>query len=88
MQKKIFITLLLGIVLLFAGCTPETKTEPLPSWHEGEAKQSIMDFVDQVTRRSSPDFVPAAERVAVFDNDGTLWSEQLRRVPIVEAHCG
>jgi hypothetical protein len=48
----------------------------LPSWNDGSAKQSIIDFVAKVTDSNSPDFVPGAERIAVFDNDGTLWSEQ------------
>jgi hypothetical protein len=47
----------------------------LPSWNEGATKQSIMDFVAAVTREGSPDFVPPAERIATFDNDGTLWVE-------------
>lgn len=50
--------------------------DPLPSWNTGQAKQSVIDFVRTVTNRSSPEFVPASERVAVFDNDGTLWAEQ------------
>ncbi len=50
--------------------------DPLTSWNDGAAKQSIMDFVAKVTAAGSSDFVPAAERIAVFDNDGTLWSEQ------------
>ena len=50
--------------------------EPLPSWTDGKAKQSIIAFVAQVTMAGSPGFVPPAERIAVFDNDGTLWSEQ------------
>jgi phosphoserine phosphatase len=48
----------------------------LPSWNDGPAKQSIVDFVDKVTTEGSPDFVPVADRIAVFDNDGTLWVEQ------------
>lgn len=52
------------------------QTDPLPSWSEGPAKQSIIAFVADVTREGSPDFVPAPERVATFDNDGTLWIEQ------------
>ncbi len=48
----------------------------LPSWNEGPAKQSIVQFVERVTKEGSPDFVPVPERIAVFDNDGTLWSEQ------------
>ena len=49
--------------------------DQLPSWRETPAKQSILDFVEAVTNRSSADFVPEPERVAVFDNDGTLWTE-------------
>ena len=50
--------------------------DPLPSWNEGPAKKSIVDFVAKVTKDGGKQFVPAAERIAVFDNDGTLWSEQ------------
>ena len=51
-------------------------SDPLPSWMDGKAKQSIMYFVAMVTREGSPNFVPVAERIATFDNDGTLWAEQ------------
>jgi phosphoglycolate phosphatase-like HAD superfamily hydrolase len=54
----------------------EVVVDPLPSWNEGAAKQSILDFVARVSDPASPDFVPAAERIATFDNDGTLWSEK------------
>ena len=50
--------------------------DALPSWNDGAAKKSIVEFVEKVTKQDSQDFVPIAERVAVFDNDGTLWSEQ------------
>ena len=50
--------------------------DPLPSWNDGQAKRSIVDFVAKVTKEGSPDFVPPAARIATFDNDGTLWSEQ------------
>jgi hypothetical protein len=50
--------------------------DPLPSWNDGKAKQSIIDFVTKVTTHGSTDFVPVPERIAVYDNDGTLWSEQ------------
>ena len=50
--------------------------DPLPSWNDGPTKQSIVDFVAKVTKEGSPDFVPVAERIATFDNDGTLWCEQ------------
>jgi hypothetical protein len=50
--------------------------DPLPSWNDGPAKARILRFVEDVTTPTSPQFVPPAERIAVFDNDGTLWSEQ------------
>ncbi len=50
--------------------------DPLPSWNNTSPKQSIVDFVDNVTKEGSPDFVPPAERIATFDNDGCLWAEQ------------
>jgi hypothetical protein len=50
--------------------------DPLPSWNDGKAKQAIVDFVAKVTKEGSPDFVPPAERIATFDNDGTLWCEK------------
>jgi phosphoglycolate phosphatase-like HAD superfamily hydrolase len=51
-------------------------TDPLPSWNDGAARQSVVDFVSRVTDPAGPDFVPGPERIAVFDNDGTLWAEQ------------
>lgn len=50
--------------------------DELPSWRETTAKQSVLEFVAAVTDRDSPDFVPERDRVAVFDNDGTLWTER------------
>jgi phosphoglycolate phosphatase-like HAD superfamily hydrolase len=50
--------------------------DPLPSWNEGAVKASIVTFVEKVTAEGSADFVPPAERIATFDNDGTLWAEQ------------
>jgi len=70
----------LAVALGCAAPTPPpaagSTADPLPSWNDGTAKQSILDFVARVTDAGGLDFVPAAERVAVFDNDGTLWSEQ------------
>ena len=48
----------------------------MPSWNEGDTKQRIVEFVETVTNESSAQHVPASERIAVFDNDGTLWCEQ------------
>ena len=50
--------------------------DPLPSWNDGPTKQSILDFVTRVTTAGGRDFVPVPERIATFDNDGTLWTEQ------------
>ncbi len=50
--------------------------DPLPSWNDTAPKRAIVDFVARVTLEGGPDFVPVAERIATFDNDGTLWSEQ------------
>jgi hypothetical protein len=50
--------------------------DPLPSWNDGRAKKAIVEFVTKVTTADSPDFVPVPQRIAVFDNDGTLWCEQ------------
>ena len=49
---------------------------PLPSWNDGLSKKAIVEFVMKVTKEGSPDFVPVPERIATFDNDGTLWAEQ------------
>lgn len=50
--------------------------DPLPSWNEGASKAAILQFVERAVTKDGPDYVPPAERIAVFDNDGTLWSEQ------------
>jgi len=50
--------------------------DALPSWNDGAAKKSIIEFVEKVTKQDSPEMVPITERIAVFDNDGTLWAEQ------------
>jgi phosphoserine phosphatase len=75
---------LLCVSNLAGGCA---RRDPLPSWNEGATKRSITSFVAKVTTHGSSDFVKAAERVAVFDNDGTLWCEQptyAQRVFIVD----
>jgi hypothetical protein len=66
-------------LLLVAGAidwTAHAQSDPLPSWNEGPTKKSITDFVARVTTQNGPDFVPAEQRIATFDNDGTLWVEQ------------
>ncbi|GAA0879349.1 HAD family hydrolase [Algoriphagus jejuensis] len=79
---------LLAILLLGSvSCEPKTDTaaertettviaDPLPSWNEGANKQAIISYVEEVTNPQSADFIPVQDRIATFDNDGTLWSEQ------------
>jgi phosphoserine phosphatase len=55
---------------------------PLPSWNDGAVKSAILDFVARVTKEGGPDYVRPAERIATFDNDGTLWCEQPLQVQI------
>ncbi|MBK8831743.1 MAG: haloacid dehalogenase-like hydrolase [Saprospiraceae bacterium] len=92
MQRKLKFPLLLIIVLsaFTQSCNtppPATDTssrqevsavtkDPLPSWNEGATKKSIVDFVTKTTTAGAIDFIPVADRIACFDNDGTLWSEQ------------
>jgi haloacid dehalogenase-like hydrolase len=61
--------------LLPAGAQTTTARDPLPSWNDSPTRQAILDFVAATTRDGSSDFVPPARRIAVFDNDGTLWCE-------------
>ena len=72
----VFVTAALTSVARAADPAASLPAEPLPSWNEGGAKKAVVDFVAKVTTHGSPDFVPVAERIAVFDNDGTLWAEQ------------
>ncbi len=74
--RALLVALVPGMTLFF-GCGGEAPAlEALPSWNDGAAKQSIVEFVTKVTREGGPAYVAPAERIAVFDNDGTLWSEQ------------
>ncbi len=61
--------------LVFAAATAHA-SDPLPSWNDTAPKKAIIAFVEKVTNEGSPDFVAVPERIAVFDNDGTLWGEQ------------
>jgi len=61
--------------LLALGTHALAQTDPLPSWNDGAAKKAIVEFVQATTTQGSPQFVPPAERVATFDQDGTLWVE-------------
>ncbi len=76
MRQTIITTLALVFATAFGDLAIGQTSDPLASWNDGKAKQSIIDFVAKVTKKGSPDFVPRGERIATFDNDGTLWSEQ------------
>ena len=65
-----------GIAFLAFLAAASARSEPLPSWNDGPAKKTIVAFVERVTREDGPDYVAPPKRIAVFDNDGTLWSEQ------------
>ncbi|WP_428230616.1 HAD family hydrolase [Flavobacterium sp.] len=90
MYKKIYILLL--FLLLFVSCkrsdtitttsakdnttSVPTSGDPLPSWNNGTLKKDIIAYVTKVTKEGSPDFIPVENRIATFDNDGTLWAEK------------
>ena len=76
LRRREFTALLLGgaAALGLAG-RAEAEGDPLPSWNDGPAKDGIVKFVHATTDAASPEFVPAAERIATFDQDGTLWVE-------------
>jgi hypothetical protein len=69
-------TYVLGAALLVFAPGRAADAEDLPSWNDTATKKAIVTFVEGATRPGSPTFVPVAERIATFDNDGTLWSEQ------------
>ena len=72
-RRSLALTVLLFVCLLPSA---HAQTDPLPSWNNTTPKQTIINFVQRVTHQGSPDFVPADQRIATFDNDGTLWVEQ------------
>ena len=81
-RKRLQLLLIAVLVALLFGCASTqvamegTAKDPLPSWSEGAAKRSILAFVERVTDKTSPSYVPPPERIATFDNDGTLWAEK------------
>lgn len=70
------LTVMLALAAPFPSLAQGAKTDPLPSWNEGSAKKAILDFVVRTTTDGSPDFVKVEDRIATFDNDGTLWVEE------------
>ncbi len=76
-SRRVFLGSFAAVCVLLAGCVATVPAaDPLPSWKDGPARQSIVAFVAKVTQEGTAGYVPPAERIAVFDNDGTLWSEQ------------
>ena len=70
MKTRYLLTIALACAVAF---TPAiARADPLPSWNDTAPKQAIVAFVEKVTKEGSPDFIPAAARITVFDNDGTL----------------
>ncbi len=75
-DRREFTALLLGAAASVTAAGPASaQSDPLPSWNDGPAKQEIVKFVDATTDAASPNFVPLGERIATFDQDGTLWVE-------------
>ena len=77
-MRIVYRSSVVAISLVFASvfAAAAQAADVLPSWNDGKTKQSIVSFIEKVTKQGSPDFVPPAERIATFDNDGTLWAEQ------------
>jgi phosphoglycolate phosphatase-like HAD superfamily hydrolase len=75
-RSRLFLGSLVALAAILSIATQAAaETDPLAAWNDGPAKQAIVTFVQTVTDESSPSFVPPAERIATFDNDGTLWVE-------------
>jgi len=75
-NSRFLLACVLGLMGFMAvAVTAAQPADPLPSWNSGRVKQSIIDFVTKVTTAGSADYVPEPQRIAVFDNDGTLWPE-------------
>jgi len=75
--RELFLCIFVGAATVYStGVTTVWAADPLPSWNECASKESMVLFVERITKKDSPDFVPVADRIATFDNDGCLWSEQ------------
>jgi phosphoglycolate phosphatase-like HAD superfamily hydrolase len=87
-SRRVLLATAAGLPVLLGPALPvplQAQGDPLPSWNEGATKRSIVEFVARVTQQGGPDFVPPAERIATFDNDGTLWCEHPMYVQLVFA---
>ena len=80
-MKRVFLaSFTLGFALVCAAAAAAQSADPLPSWNDGEVKKAIVQFVTGASTKGGLNFVPPEQRIATFDNDGTLWSEQ----PVVQ----
>jgi hypothetical protein len=75
-QRAAYILCRVIVVLLMLSLAQVVLAQSLPSWNDGPSRRAIVEFVETVVKEGSPDFIAPADRIAVFDNDGTLWSEQ------------
>jgi phosphoserine phosphatase len=75
-RRKLSVIAITAGLYFLSGAFVQAQTDPLPSWNDGTVKKSITDFVARVTTQGGVDFVPVEQRIATFDNDGTLWAEQ------------
>lgn len=76
-SRSMFYLHIIIFILLISSCSVPTEySDPLPSWNEGDTKTSIVNFVNNVTDQNSSNYIKVSERIAVFDNDGTLWTEK------------
>src|SRR6185436_16212227 len=67
---------LLWLAAICSSMSGQPQFDPLPSWNEGAVKNAILDYVKKITDSASTGFIPLADRIATFDNDGTLWAER------------
>jgi hypothetical protein len=75
-SRRMLLVVGLAVAFLTGSAFAQQSADPLASWNDGATKSAIIDFVTRVTTQDGADFVPPAERIAAFDNDGTLWAEQ------------
>jgi hypothetical protein len=75
-------------VALACATQVSAQTDPLPSWNDGAAKNAIVEFVQTTTTQGSPNFVTPAERIATFDQDGTLWVEHPMYTQVANTEVG
>jgi hypothetical protein len=76
LRQSLYGSLTVPAVLAFTVLFAQAQQDPLPSWNDTVTKQAIVEFVTDTTKEGSPTFVPPSERIATFDQDGTLWVEQ------------